>query len=429
METIKVKYKIIPKCKKKLTEIMDTICRDISWGTSIPELSAAKNSIQKDKQLGKYNPDYYQPSYTIDPDGLIEVEFKAKMFNFEREGMNHFIGTIAGDITTNNDIEKIEIVDIIFDKSNLNNFFKGPTSGIDILKNEILAPTLEGKNRPIVAFTVKPRLGLTINQYKQIIEEASMSDIDIIEDDERLVDPDYCLFKDRVKVIGEVIKKGCKSKFSVNITGNPDLLEEKIEYAYDTGIRIFKLDVLVSGFDVLIKLRNILEKYPEKTAITVFPDIKSYRNIRRDVILKLSRLCGGDIIYAGSTILSRMGTIENPDEIIAQDIPKLIHTHRTLSESIGNIDKRTLPSMTHDINLKNVELLIYGMRIYQHHDYALFIGGGISGFPYEYSIKKSCELWMKMIKHASEVSLQGKKYIKEINDETFFNLDNEIDCL
>lgn len=425
METIKVKYKITLKEGKDPSEILDVICRDISWGTFIPNLSAAQNTIKEAKECEVYKPNHYQPSYTIDPDGLIELKFNADMFNFKREGINHFIGTIAGDITTNTDIQNIEIVDIVFNKMNLNDFFKGPKSGTDILKNKILAPTLNGKERPIVAFTIKPRLGLTVNQYKQIILEASKSDVDIIEDDERLVDPDYCSFDERVRVIGEIIKTGVKSKFSVNVTGYIDLLKGKVERAYKAGIRIFKLDVLVSGFDALILLREELEKYPD-TAITVFPDIKSYRNIRWDVILKLSRLCGADIIYAGSTTFARMVTIDNPDKIIAHDIPKIINIHQTLSIQMGNINKKTLPTMSHDLNIKNIEILIYGMRIHNHYDYAFFIGGGISGFSNNFNIEKSCNLWMKIIKHASNVDLKGATSIKDINDETFFNLDNEL---
>lgn len=417
MKQIKVEYKIVPKDGERIVDIIGLMKKDISWGTFIPDLSSAKNSLKNTPDFDDYSPERFEPKIDLKDNNLVELSFDSEMFDFNREGINHFIGTIAGDILYNNKIKEIKVNKIVFDNDIYNTFFKGPKSGINILRKKILKPTLNNENRPIVAFTIKPRLGLNIAQYERIILDAAKAEIDIIEDDERLVDPIYCPFIKRVDAIHRVIQHGCKSKFSVNLTGNSDLLFEKAEYAYSKGIRIFKLDVMVAGFDVLKKLNDILFGFYEPTAITVFPDVyeNSYRHLSRGVILELSRLCGADIIYAGSSKYSRMGAIDNTEDL-ETDILKLISIHHDLSKNINGVIKQTLPTMTHDIHPKTAEKLIYAMRFNNHHDYGFFIGGGIAGFDSNKNIYESGRFWMDLVKNASTKDISSLKDFKNIED-------------
>ena len=365
----------------------------------------------------KTPPERFEPVVDLKDNNIVELTFNPEMFDFEREGLNHFIGIIAGDILFNNKIKEIRVNKISFDTNTYTNFFKGPKSGIKVLRENILKPTLANKNRPIVAFTIKPRLGLNIAQYERIISDAAKAEIDIIEDDERLVDPLYCPFKQRVDAIYNIIQGGCNSKFSVNLTGNQDLLLEKVENAYSKGIRIFKLDVMVAGFDVLKKLNDILFDFDEPTAITVFPDVyeNSYRHLSRNVILELARLCGADIIYAGSSKYSRMGAIDNTEDL-ETDILRIISNHHDLSKNINGVIKPTLPTMTHDIYPKTAEMLIYAMRFNKHYDYAFFIGGGIAGFDDSAKdIYASGKFWMDLVKNASSKDIRSIKKFGDIS--------------
>lgn len=418
MNEIKVEYKIVPKQGERIADILGLLKKDISWGTFIPRLKSAENSLKKAPVIPDYSPDRFEP--TVDPkdNNIVELSFNTEMFDFEREGINHFIGTIAGDILFNNKIEEIRINKISFTPNLYDTYFKGPKSGTNVLRENILQSTLNNTNRPIVAFTVKPRLGLNIAQYERIISDAAKAEIDIIEDDERLVDPRYCPFKQRVDAIHKLIQNGSKSKFSVNLTGNPDLLRENVEYAYQKGIRIFKLDVMVAGFDMLKKLNDIRFGFDEPTAITVFPDVyeSSYRHLSRSAILELARLCGADIIYAGSSKYSRMGVIDNPEDL-ETDVLRLISIHHELSKNINNTIKPTLPTMTHDIHPSSAESLIYAMRYYKHYDYAFFIGGGIAGFDdAEKDIYDTGKFWMELVKRASSKDISGLNNFGDIGN-------------
>ncbi len=425
--SIKVKYQIIFKEKDENDTVIDpnkvinTIKRDISWGTYIPYLHAIDATLNTDSAAKKF-----QPTSSWMDENRIVLEFHSNQFNFHNEGINHFISTIGGDIIRNSAIKSIVVEDFEFDQEDIQ-YFKGPKLGISNIRTQLLKGTLKGDNRPIVAFSIKPRMGMTVDEYKEIITAAAKSDIDIIEEDERLVDPTYCPFEQRVQAIQKVIKETkTKSQFSVNLSGHPWNIKEKALQAYNAGVRIFKLDVLSTGFDVLIYLRNILDlkEIMEPVAITVFPDIygEVYRSLSREFILKLSRLCGADIMYAGSPHLSRMGSISKKD--FERDISRLMTIHRMLRSKTQNINS-TLPTITHDVHPGLLETIVYSFRILgpEHLDYAFFIGGGISGFPAKGGVLESCSVWMSLIKHASDVNLKQHHSLEKIEEIKAFNLE------
>lgn len=365
-------------------EIKELMARDASWGTHIPELQAAKQTcgtpayerwktaqpeITNLNQEGKDSASYFS------------LTFPGSNFNFDKESIDHFVGVIAGDILINPKIKSIEVSDFEFLDANLFKSFPGPNVGIHGLY-ELLEPTLKGIKRPIVAFTVKPRIGLNVDEYKALFAAAAQSGIDIIEDDERLVDPVSCPFEARVEALSELQTKH-HSIYSVNITGDTAQALEKLAFCNQRGIRMVKLDVLVTGFECLRRVaREIREKYASGMAITVYPDAYgAYRKLSRTFILRLSRLCGADVIYAGSPLWDRF----EKGGLLRDAIGPVHQRHKLLAETYGQAAsiKQTLATLSNDQHPSRSELVIASFRKHEnsHYQYGLFIGGGISGFP------------------------------------------------
>ena len=150
--------------------IKHQMVRDSSWGTFMDTLEAAENccgtgSLTRWRQMepnltnkstGKYN------------DELFSLEFSKDNFDFKTEGVDHFISTIAGDIVLNPLIGQIQVDDFNFNDESLFECFPGPNIGIKGLYDNLLSKTLKGDKRPILAFTVKPRMGLSINDLKNL---------------------------------------------------------------------------------------------------------------------------------------------------------------------------------------------------------------------------------------------------------------------
>ncbi|GAG78011.1 unnamed protein product, partial [marine sediment metagenome] len=207
-----------------------------------------------------------------------------------------------------------------------------------------LSITLNGINRPILAYTVKPRMGLTITDFGKLYTEAAKAKIDIVEDDERLIDPSYCRFENRVETLME-LQESYDSIYSANITGSLENARKRLDFAAEKGIQMVKLDVLVSGFETLRQIAlHIRDNYDSKIAITVYPDAyHAYRKLSRKFILKMARLCGADIIYAGSPNWARY---EQEDIKMMDSLAPVFSMHQTLSKDFerAKFIKKSLPT-------------------------------------------------------------------------------------
>ena len=398
--------------------ILNTIKKDISWGTKEDKLLALSHLEKKNKWRHlEYQPEIPSQEAAVNYKGF-KMKFRDEQFNFESEGVDHFIGTIAGDILKVRGIESITVEDFEFDGEIYRNFFRGPNIGVENIY-KMLNKTVGKVNRPILAFSVKPRMGLTIDEYEVIYREAMKGGVDIIEDDERLIDPMYCPFEKRVELMARLQNEG-NTKFSVNITGPTEKMLMRLEKAYSLGIRIVKIDVLVTGFDSLKSISDyIRDKMKGEVAITCYPDaVGSYRNLSRQFILKMARLCGVDIVYAGGPYWARLdGTtdFEKRKENNASDLLKKYNLYQVLLSEIRGFEnlKSTLPTMSNDCDISYAEL-VQKIFLRDHegfYQYGLFIGGGMSAFPAKLS--EAIEEWLRCLVYtagANPNDLENYKY-------------------
>lgn len=393
-------------------EIKKLMVRDSSWGTFIEDLYAAKEACNGDA-IGRWKST--EPKLVNLTDGRFEdkrfsLTFPKENFDFPKEGIDHFISTIAGDIILNPSIKHIDVEDFNFKNPKLYEYFPGPNVGIDQLYDVLLKKTLKDCKRPILAFTVKPRLGLNVKDYKSLFIQAAKGGVDIVEDDERLIDPPHCPFQERIDAITK-IHDSFETVYSVNITGPYEDAISRLDYAASKGIKMVKFDVLASSFEILRRIAlHIKNKYDSSIAITVYPDAyRAYRRLSRKFILKMSRLCGADIIYAGSPNWARYEKEGGPLESSIEPI----HTmHRILSEKIDNAHhiKETLPTITNDQHPSRAEIITTFLRKHykNHVKYAFFVGGGISGFPAP--LINAVSEWLKCIEHAATYKLDSYKH-------------------
>lgn len=141
----------------------------------------------------------------------ITLNFPVANFDFDFAGIPLLLNSIAGDILGDPRIENAYIQNIQFPVQVLKSF-KGPKCGVEGVKRK-----LNVFDRPIIAFTVKPRLGLTVEQYVNLIQAVAIGGkqklgADIVEDDERLINPGYCSLQERLSRSIAAIKKQSKKQ-------------------------------------------------------------------------------------------------------------------------------------------------------------------------------------------------------------------------
>jgi ribulose 1,5-bisphosphate carboxylase large subunit-like protein len=418
---------------KSERELKSLIKRDISWGTHITNLHAAEEAcagdakerwLQAEPEINNLDSGRYE-------DERFCLEIPDQNFNIEAEGVDHFISTVAGDVILNHDFDSVRVKSFEIQNSKWASAFPDPNVGIDGLYNNIFDNTIQENNRPILAFSVKPRVGHTVDDLLSLYEQVANAGFDIVEDDERIVDPENCPFEDRVKKIGAV-QSDYNTSYSPNITGDIETAKERVDIAADHNIQIVKFDVLVGGFETLRKLtKYIRTEYSGSIAITVYPDAyRAYRKLDREFILKMVRLCGGDIVYAGSPTWSRFEREEGePREALEP-----IHAHHQLLSKPIQVDseiKSTLPTITNNQHLSRAELVttLFRQEYSGHNQYGFFVGGGLSGFPAP--IGEAADIWKKCINHASSAGLSDyshfdiSEYDQEFRDLGWDPLDVE----
>jgi ribulose 1,5-bisphosphate carboxylase large subunit-like protein len=399
--------------KKELIcrDVKELMCRDASWGTFVPELQAAKatcgaESYRKWKATEPKIENLEDQRYS---DSKFCLNFPKENFNFESESVDHFVGVIAGDIVLNPSIKSIEVWDFEFLDDSIYQSFPGPNIGVDKLYDDFLVGTLKDVKRPILAFTLKPRFGMSVLDIVKLYKSAAKAGIDIVEDDERLVDPECCPFEKRIKAVSEV-QRDVKTVYSANITGDSETALKKLEFCAENNIRMVKVDALVCGFETLRKVaKKIRDEHNSSMTITVYPDAyRAYRRLSRRFILKLSRLCGADIIYGGSPTWARY---EKECGLPQETTEPVYQMHLELMKSIENAPqiKPTLATITNDQHPCWSEYLTAYFRKHKngHYKYAFFVGGGISSFPED--IENAARIWVDCLKHAATHDLGNYK--------------------
>jgi len=372
-----------PEFRYDFETIAGFMASDGSFGTWV-ELNAVKNINQISSKYGAY------VEYADRETSTVVIKFPAENIDFEYGHVTLLLNTVAGDILGLAGIEQAKVIQIEYPPSWLAKF-RGPTCGVEGLRD-----LLEVKGRPLVAFSIKPRLGLDKNQVADLAAQAKRGGIDIVEDDERMLNPSYCPIEERVIAVKEAMEKvasqASKTIYSVNVSCRPDKVVDLVEKVLNAGADALKVDVLATGFPALAQVADYVRSLGRQVPIFVYPALFRMfeHTIRREVLIKLSRYMGADIIYAGAP--STTGRID-----VVQNLLTLRHYHDLLLMPINHPTtiKRTMPSVSTQVHPGNVNYLLKAIG---HIDFAYFIGGGISGNPL--GVDRGAELIMKALKGA-----------------------------
>lgn len=211
-------------------------------------------------------------------------------------------------------ISAIKLLDIELPASYLAEF-KGPQFGTDGLRR-----ILDIADRPLFFGVVKPNVGLDPASFAKIAQEAWEGGLDIAKDDEMLSDPLYSPFTERVRLVGESMRRaedatGRKKMFIANITDEINRVNELHDVAVANGINAVMVNVMAMG---LSAVRMICRRasVPVVAHFDCIAPMSRHPNfgVSTVVITKLERIVGCDaIIMPGFS--PRMMTPE--DEVCA----------------------------------------------------------------------------------------------------------------
>lgn len=332
--------------------------------------------------------------------GIVIIAYPPEMFDMETGGIASILSVISGWNVSVSDIVHVRISDIFLPEKIVSKFM-GPQISQEKINN-----LLEVKRKECYLHVpVYPRLGANTEEYAKtlssLLEKGPLVGPDIIADSELLFNPDYCPVHQRVALMQtknkELIEKaaslkgkldtmGCKTLFFVNVTGTPTKAVQHATLVKDAGLDGIIVNALTTGFSLLEELRK---KFPD---LIIYAHANMHAILTRgertgmnfEVVIRLFKLAGADIIYTGAPYgsLDLTGSIE-------QHIANIQKYNNIVRSKIFNLQP-AIPCIGGGLNIGNLEvnLKLAGIPL------EIVVGDGLYDYP------RSLSYTIKLLKKA-----------------------------
>lgn len=162
-------------------------------------------------------------------------------------------------------------------------------------------------DEPIIGTIVKPCCGLTPKEVAEKCYQAALGGCVLIKDDEKMMNPSYCNFLTKIRLVAEALIKaeartGKKVIYAPHITARPDRIKETVKLALEFGATGVMFNAILASSLSTVELiasdsgiqAPIYVHSGGRSALSTGP-----RRIDDVVIAKLTRLCGGDYFQTG----------------------------------------------------------------------------------------------------------------------------------
>ncbi|MFQ5892406.1 MAG: RuBisCO large subunit C-terminal-like domain-containing protein, partial [Candidatus Methanofastidiosia archaeon] len=296
------------------------------------------------------------------------------------------LSMVAGNLFEVDLVERIKLENLTFPKEFLKSF-KGPRFEISGCRK-----FLKIKKRPLLGCIIKPDIGLNPEEHAELAFKAAVGGCDFVKDDELLgASPKYNPLEERVSRVMEALdraeeEKGERTMYAVNITDRVDRILKNAEIARENGANCLMLNFVTAGISALRVLSESVKLpiHAHRDMFASFTRIPDH-GISVKVLLKLTRMAGGDQIHIGSV-----------DGKLYESNSQVVESANLLRKTWGHL-REALPVSSggiHALKLKrNLELL---------GDDTLFLaGGGV------FSHKMGAEAGAKSLREALEALRKG----------------------
>lgn len=414
-------------------QVIEQIKRDVSHGTFSELPSEFWKSIPDQDKFNRFTKDlvaHEKINIESDNDNKKEYSFILKlstqMFPVDNYGFQHLIGVLAGDLFYF-EIPQYKLDNFIVNDLDLNSlatdakrYYRENNKSYSIQKIRDKFQLRTGE--PLLAFSLKPRLGLSSKAIQQLALEITKEKFHIVELDTRNLPFDSHFFEELIDVAKTVADKnkrcGRVARLSLNLSfSTPKAVEMAIQLTDAlSDFCVLKID---GGLDGISTCQNIRKEFANKNKIqpiiTCYPLLRNRLStaIGKDTFVKMLVLSGVDIIYPGGgpRITGQGGGYRNIDK----------STLSNATEKYKSLIKKGFPMPT----------VAGGIHAGQLHAYyellgpnvAYFIGGGVS--LHKDGPKEGAKLCRNMIDKAiqSRKSTRSDQYVEDFTGQLAQTMD------
>ncbi len=262
--------------------------------------------------------------------------------------------------------------------------FQGPPHGI-VMEREYL-----GKyGRPLLGATVKPKLGLSAQNYGRVVYEALRGGLDFTKDDENINSQPFMRWRDRWLFCMEAVNKAIADTGEIkghylNVTAATiEDIYERAEFAKELGSVIIMIDLTV-GYSAIQSVarwarRNGMILHLHRAGHSTFTRQKTH-GVSFRVLAKWMRLAGVDHIHAGTVVGKLEGDPNNVRgyyDLLREDVIPANPLRGIYFEQRWASMPATMPVASGGIHAGQMHQLLH----YLGEDVVLQFGGGTIGHP------------------------------------------------
>jgi len=207
---------------------------------------------------------------------------------------------------------------------------------------------------PLMGTIIKPCCGLTPEESAEKAYQAALGGAVLMKDDEKMMNPEYCPFEKKVRLVSKALKKateqtGKKVIYAPHLTARPDKIKDMAKRAIDYGATGVMFNAILANN---LGTVEILASDPEiNVPIYIHSGGRSalstgHRRIDDVVIAKLTRLCGGDYFQIG--VMGQFNV-----HVASLDPSLLVRLNEVFKEPLPGI-KDTVPVTAGGLGAANV---------------------------------------------------------------------------
>jgi ribulose-bisphosphate carboxylase large chain len=230
---------------------------------------------------------------------------------FERGNLSQLLSSVVGNVYGLKEVRRLRFVDIEMPEGFVRSF-KGPQLGLDGVRK------MAGiRDRPILGTIIKPKLGISAEEWANAAYKAWRGGLDFVKDDENLTSMQFNPFYKRAELVIKAKKKaeaetGEKKLYFCNVSAPVTEMKKRADFVIAQGNDYVMIDVLTVGFSALQEMQDYLRGknvgiHAHRAMHGAFSRLEEH-GIDMLPVSKWIRMAGADTLHAGTLGAGKMFT-------------------------------------------------------------------------------------------------------------------------
>jgi ribulose-bisphosphate carboxylase large chain len=262
-------------------------------------------------------------------EGYIKIFYPDINFNYKEDGITHFLTTIMGGQLDIDIIQKCRITDIEFSKQ-FTNTFDGPNLGLSEMRKLCGVDS----NKPLFGGIIKPKIGLNVNDYVEVVKIYADNGCNFIKEDEILSNQSFCSLEKRLEKIGNYLRSNnIKMVYAPSITCDHLYLEDRVRKVYNLGINGVHVNIHsgYGSYKLIKDLKLPLYLHYQKSGDKLWTNPQHDYSIDESVLFEIASRCGCSTLHVGMI----GGYLNSDSDSLKKTINKLVALNSVSALSCG----------------------------------------------------------------------------------------------